>query len=94
MIILPEMKKIAGAMDKVRRLSVKLEKKTDIEGLVFNSATLISGCKEKNGCLYDSNGSLLGSDEGEYYCEQHQGYIEDCWYGYMGLKLLLQRKGG
>lgn len=27
MIILPEMKKIAGAMNKVRRLSVKLEKK-------------------------------------------------------------------
>lgn len=57
----------------------------DTDGLELQSATLITGCTERNGKLY-RDGCWLGNNEGEYYCEQHQGYIEDCFHGYLYFK--------
>lgn len=87
MKIYPEAKQIAGAMDKARRLSQKLEDKTEACDLEWETATLIDGCKEKNKRLYDSSGKWLGNNEfNEYYLEQHQGYIEDDYFGYCYFK--------
>lgn len=79
MIILPEIKKIAGAVAKIDRLSNRLEKKTDLTGVWWNGAYLVSGCTEKKGHLYQSGGRLdnCGLVDDLYYCDQHTGYCED-----------------
>ena len=88
MIILPEIKKIAGAVAKIDRLSNRLEKETDLAGVWWNGAYLVSGCTEKNGHLYQSSGRLdnCGLVDDLYYCDQHTGYCEDDYHGTLYFK--------
>lgn len=90
MKVLPEIKKIAGAVDKINRLAKQLEEKMECDGLEWFSARLLSGCKERNGKLYDENGFRLDNGGGIvddlYYCCQHTGYCEDDYYGTLYFK--------
>lgn len=83
MNIYPEIKKIAGKNDAIQRLATALESKIDCDGLDWQNARLITGCKEKNGHLYQDghrldNGGLVDDD---YYCDQYTGYCEDDFHG-------------
>lgn len=88
MNIYPELKKIAGANDKRERLANKLLEKIDVEGLEFERAHIINGCSEKNGHLYIDGMRLDNSGlvDDDYYCNQHTGYCEDCYYGTLYFK--------
>lgn len=86
--VYPELKKIATLNDKIVRLVGVFQEKSSSEGLRFTEATLISGCKEKNGHLYQ-NGVRLdnhGITDNEYYCRQYTGYCEDSFYGTLYFK--------
>ncbi len=88
MNIYPELKQIAGANEKIKRLAKKVGEKIDCDGLMLESAYLVSGCKEKNGHLYSEgcrmdNSGLVDDD---YYCNQHTGYCEDHFYGTLYFK--------
>lgn len=88
MNIYQEIKKIAGANQKVERLSKMLTNKIDTEGLDWTAAYLIEGCKEKDRGLYQ-NGCRLdncGLVDDDYYCKQHTGYCEDDFYGTLYFK--------
>lgn len=83
MIIYPEIKKIAGALRKIEKLTAVLAEKTDTEGLDFKGCYLVDGCREVNGHLYRDgcrldNGGLV---DDTYYCDQHGGDCEDNYYG-------------
>lgn len=88
MKIIPELKKIAGLNAKIHRLAVIVQEKLDCEGLAIEAAYLISGCKEKNGHLYQDGGQLdnYGLVDDLYYCNQHTGYCEDYFYGTLYFK--------
>lgn len=88
MIILPEIKKIAGAVAKIDRLSDRLNKETDLAGVWWNGAYLVSGCTEKRGHLYQDGGRLdnCGLVDDLYYCDQHTGYCEDDFHGTLYFK--------
>lgn len=83
MIIYPEIKKIAGALRKVERLSNALAEKIDTEGLDIRNCCLVDGCREVNGHLYRHGRRLDNSGlvDDEYYCNQYVGYCEDDYYG-------------
>ena len=91
MRIYPELKKIAGANARVKDLVKKLEEVgLDCGDLILQGAYLIDGCKEKNGKLFKDgkrldNHSPAGPDD-DYYCCQHTGYCEDCYYGTLYFK--------
>lgn len=57
----------------------------DPDGLELQTAELITGCVERNGKLY-RNGYCIGTNEGDYYCNQSQGYCEDHFFGYLYFK--------
>lgn len=92
MKIYPELKKVAALNDKICRLVDVLQEKIDIEGLYFQEATLITGCKEKNGHLYQDGVRLDngGITDNEYYCLQYTGYCEDDFYGTLYFKTDVQ----
>ena len=88
MNIYPEIKKIAGNNEAIKRLREKLSKKIDYDGLFFEHAYFITGCKERGGHLYRDghrldNGGLVDED---YYCDQHTGYCEDDYHGTLYFK--------
>lgn len=88
MIVLPEIKKIAGLNAAILRLSEILREKMDTEGLDWTSAYFVDGCKERNGHLY-RRGEMLDRDglvDDLYYCEQYTGYCEDDFYGTLYFK--------
>lgn len=88
MIILPEIKKIAGAVARIDRLSDRLNKETDLTGVWWNGAYLVSGCTEKRGHLYQDGCRLdnCGLVDDLYYCDQHTGYCEDDFHGTLYFK--------
>lgn len=88
MNIYPELKKIAGANEKISKLIEKLQSKIDCDGLMLENAYLVSGCQEKNGHLYQGGGRLDNSGlvDDDYYCCQHTGYCEDYFYGTLYFK--------
>lgn len=88
MTIIPELKKIAGLNAKIKRLAEIVGEKVDADGLCLEDARLISGCKEKNGHLYQDGGRLDNSGlvDDLYYCDQHTGYCEDYFYGTLYFK--------
>lgn len=88
MNIYPEMKKIAGANAKIEWLAKKLSEKLDIDCLDFAAASLISGCSEKNGHLYQNGHRLdnYGLVDDDYYCRQFTGYCGDDFYGTLYFK--------
>lgn len=88
MKIYPELKKIAGRNESVKRLGEKLSEKIDCDGLCLESAYFITGCKERGGHLYKDGGRLdnCGLVGDDYYCEQHTGYCEDDYHGTLYFK--------
>lgn len=88
MTIFPEMKKIAGLNAAIERLSKKLSMKVDVDGLYFDMAYLIEGCKEKGGHLFRSGVALdnAGLVDDLYYCKQYTGYCEDDFFGTLYFK--------
>lgn len=60
----------------------------------FDEATLVHGCFEREGHLYQNcldsdrqldNGPAV-TEESEYYCEQYSGYSEDDFHGNLYFK--------
>ena len=88
MVIYPELKKIAALNDKIHRLVEVFQEKSSAEGLDFHAATIITGCKEKNGHLYQDGVRLDngGITDNEYYGRQYTGYCEDDFYGTLYFK--------
>lgn len=88
MTIFPEMKKIAGLNAAIERLAKKLSMKMDVDGLYFDRAYLIEGCKEKRGHLFQGGATLDNSGlvDDLYYCYQITGYCEDDFYGTLYFK--------
>lgn len=83
MIVIPEIKKIAGMNEKIIRLGNIIANKMDADWLDFQNAYLVNGCKERNGHLYQGD-SRLDNDglvDDLYYCCQYTGYCEDDFYG-------------
>lgn len=85
MIIYPEIKKIAGALRKIERLSATLAGKIDADGLDFKSCYLVNGCKEVKGHLYKQGyridtGGLL---DDAYYSFKN---CEDYYFGALYFK--------
>lgn len=94
MNIYPEIKKIAGKNEEIRRLGDKLAEKIDCEGLCLEQAYFINGCKERGGHIY-KDGKRLDKDglvDGNYYCTQHTGYCEDDYYGTLYFKTNIPRQ--
>lgn len=88
MIVIPELKKIAAANDKIKRLSKIVGEKIDADGLWLEGAYFIDGCKEKNGHLFQNGCQLDNSGLADdlYYCDQHTGYCEDDYHGTLYFK--------
>lgn len=88
MKIYPEIKKIAGRNEAIKRLRKKLSEKIDCDGLWLEGAYCITGCKERKGHIYKDgkrldNGGLVDDD---YYCDQHTGWCEDDYHGTLYFK--------
>lgn len=89
MIIIPELKKIAGMNEKIKRLSERLEEEYDIDGLEWERAYLVSGCRVKGQSLYNSDGHRLNNSglvDDLYFCNQYTGYCGDDFYGTLYFK--------
>lgn len=88
MIIIPEIKKIAGCRDKIKRLSDLVSQKIDTDDLYFEFSYLVSGCRERDGHLYQGEAQLDndGLVDDLYYYDQHTGYLEDDFYGTLYFK--------
>jgi hypothetical protein len=88
MIVMPEIAKIAGLNAKIKHLAGILENKMDTDGLDFQNAYFVNGCKEKNRHLYQGDSRLDrdGLVDNLYYCCQYTGYCEDDFYGTLYFK--------
>lgn len=89
MIVIPELKKIAGLNDKIERLEKTISEKYDADGLDLRSAYLVSGCRAKGKHLYNKDGHRMdncGLTDDLYYCNQHTGYCGDDFYGTLYFK--------
>lgn len=91
MNIYPEIKQIAGAMDRIHRLANKLKYKCDCSCVDWYTAKLIDGITEKGGFIYDEAGNCLNDDykgtvDDDYYCMPYSGYRGDNTYGYLYFK--------
>lgn len=84
--IFPEIKKIAGLNEKKHALIKKFENKLDLDGVDFETAHFVSGCKEKDGHLYNKGHMLADSKADEYYVNQSVGYCEDNFFGTLYFK--------
>ena len=88
MKIYPELKKIAGKNDAIKRLSKSLFQKLDLDGLNLECAYFVIGCTERGGHLY-KGGKRLDKDglvDDLYYCTQYVGYGEDDYHGTLYFK--------
>lgn len=88
MIIYPEIKKIAGKNEAIKRLAEKMSDKLDCDGLILDHAYFVTGCKERAGHLYKDGKRLdrNGLVDGKYYCTQYAGYCEDDYHGTLYFK--------
>lgn len=78
------LKTIAENNEIREKTTAQLSEQIDIEGYDLSRAKLISGCSEKNGGLYDKDGDRIdnsGLVNGDYYCYQLTGYMEDDFFG-------------
>lgn len=88
MVIIPELKKIAGLNEKIVRLSRIVADKVDKEGCNFECAQFISGCNVKGNHLY-KNGQILdncGLKYDLYYCDQTPLDDDGGFYGTLYFK--------
>ncbi len=84
----PEIRKIAGKNEAIRRLGEKFSEKIDCDGLILESAYFVTGCKERGGHLY-RDGERLDKDglvDGKYYCTQYAGPCGDDCHGTLYFK--------
>lgn len=58
MIVIPEIKKIAAANDKRNRLAKIVDEKIDADGMNFERAYFVTGCKEKT-AIFSKTGISL-----------------------------------
>ena len=58
MIVIPELKKIAAANDKIERLVKIVSQKIDADGLWLPGAQFVNGCKEKMAIFSAASTSL------------------------------------
>lgn len=88
MIIIPELKKIAGLRARIKRLAETIENKTGLDELDFEGAYFIEGCSAKGNHLYRYGDRLdnCGLVDDLYYCKQYTGYCEDDFYGTLYFK--------
>lgn len=88
MIIIPELKKIAGLNAKIKKLAEKAAERMDADGLDFSGAYLITGCKVKGKHLYHGEYRLdnCGLTDDLYFCLQYTGYLGDDYYGTLYFK--------
>ena len=88
MIVIPELKKIAGLNAKIKRLVGIVGEKIDADGLGLESAYLISGCSVKGNHLYKDGYRLdnCGLTDDLYYCDQYTGWCEDDFHGTLYFK--------
>ena len=88
MIIIQELKKIAGLNSKIKRLANIVENEYGLDELDIKNAYLITGCSVEKNHLYQ-NGCRLdncGLVDDLYFCRQHTGYCEDDFYGTLYFK--------
>lgn len=88
MKIYPELKKIAGKNDAIKRLSESLYQKLGLDGLDLECAYFVTGCTERGGHLY-KDGKRLDKDglvDDLYYCTQYTGYCKDDYHGTLYFK--------
>lgn len=78
MNIYKEIKEITKCISKVEKLADKLSKKIDTEGIKWETAEFVSMSRK------DIEKIDLVDDD--YYCEQHTGYLEDDFYGWLYFK--------
>ena len=78
MNVFKEIKEIAKCVQKIHRLAEQLDKKIDTDGIHWESAQLVSMTKEQL--------SHLNLVDNECYVDQHQGYLEDDFYGWLYYK--------
>ena len=88
MIIYSEIKEIVNLYTEIKELISKLTEKTEIDGLIFEGAYFLHGCREVDGHLYNADGRIDrdGLVDDEYYCTQYTGYSEDDHYGTLYFK--------
>lgn len=81
----PEIKRVAELNREIEELVPIIEQQVDGEGLNWQRARFINGCKERDGNLYDLDDNLLNNYSGivddDYYCCQYTGYSCDDYYG-------------
>lgn len=84
MPIYKEIKRIACLNAQIARLVKQVAENTDIdpEGIDWESTELVSGMSGRNDGLY-YNGHRIATNEGDYFCDQHTGYCEDYYFGWL-----------
>lgn len=82
MIIYPELERIVEINEERNSLIFKLSTITDIEGLDFDRAELVKLSDKQIKRFIDTNNFV----DGEYLVEQHTGFCEDYYYGFMWFK--------
>lgn len=86
MKIYNEVKKIAGKVAQIKRLSEQLEEKgVSVEGVDWYNARLVCGISERDGYLFEGD-TRIAEYADDYYVNQWTGYCEDDYYGYMYFK--------
>ena len=79
MKIYKEIKEIAKCNSKIERLTDRLSERFDVgEDIEWNTAIFVS--------MKDKDLKRLDLVDDDYYCDQHVGYLEDDFYGWLYFK--------
>lgn len=81
MNVYKEVKQIAKCIQKIKQLSEKLEEDYDIADVDWETAKFVSLTKKQIKRFEETNNATE-----DYYVEQHQGYCEDDFYGWLWFK--------
>lgn len=81
-----ELKRIAMLNTKKNKLIEAVAEKIDVDGLCFDTARLVSLTKDDIK-RFKETGNYVDDD---YFVEQHRGYCEDDFYGYVWFKTDVQ----
>lgn len=75
-------KRIACLNAQLARQVELINQEIDPDGIEWYSAELVSGLTARDGRLY-SDGCQIAEWADEYYVNQHHGYSEDSYYGWL-----------
>lgn len=81
MPIYENVEKIAQLNTVWENLVLLLEKELDAEGIDWRTAVVVSGLRADGDYLYDTDGTVIAENEGEYYVNQSHGLIPDRFFG-------------